>query len=320
MTEPIEMTSEENAFFKKYIPMLTLACCALSITLFIGINLERTPLTWEAYKRWGGPNETDIFNGSYWGLITSNFLHIEIWHIFFNIYWIWILGKKIEYESNKFFYGLLIITSALASSCIQLAFSNGTGIGLSGIAYAFFGFIYIKSLSEEEYKNYIDNRTSLLFMIWLVLCIVLTQTGTFNVANGGHIGGLLWGAALAYLSRFSFFKQWVGGLLVITIMVSSIFWSPFSIAWLSHESYKLHSEGKLDEAAVIYEKILAVDSDNTFARENLKVIQIYNLSLKAKELNQKGLYKEQVEVYKQILTIDSTNKWAKQWLEYLQVK
>lgn len=31
--------------------------------------------------------------GSYWGLVTSVFVHIQLWHIIFNIYWIWILAE-----------------------------------------------------------------------------------------------------------------------------------------------------------------------------------------------------------------------------------
>ncbi len=63
--------------FKKYIPVFTAICCLTSIILFIGINLEENLDTWDVYKKWGAPSVTDIFNGDYWGIITSNFLHTE---------------------------------------------------------------------------------------------------------------------------------------------------------------------------------------------------------------------------------------------------
>lgn len=98
-SQAIEQSSDQS--FKKYIPVFTLICCLISIVLYVGINLEEDPNTWEALYKWGAPSNFDIFKGNYWGLISSNFLHIEFWHIGLNLYWIWILGKKVEFESKK---------------------------------------------------------------------------------------------------------------------------------------------------------------------------------------------------------------------------
>src|SRR5215218_3895114 len=143
MEETLYQTTDK--IFKKYIPIVTASCCLTSIAIFIGINLEGKLDTWEAYKKWGAPSASDIFSGDYWGLLTTNFVHVEIWHIAFNLSWLWIFGKKIEFETNKVFYAFLILSSALVSSLAQLAFSDTTGIGLSGIGYALFGFLYVKS-------------------------------------------------------------------------------------------------------------------------------------------------------------------------------
>src|SRR5688572_26096970 len=119
MIDAIDLNQATGNPFKKYIPILTAICCLTSIVLFSGINLENNPDTWEIYRKWGAPSSTAIFNGSYWGLITSNFLHTEIWHIAGNLYWLWIFGKKVEFESSTFSYGLLILASALVSSVSQ---------------------------------------------------------------------------------------------------------------------------------------------------------------------------------------------------------
>ncbi len=318
MTETIEITqpTTDNSY-KKYIPILTAICCLTSIVLFVGINLEGKLDNWEVYKKWGSPSVTDIFNGSYWGPITSNFLHTELWHIAFNLYWLWIFGKKIEFESNKTFYGLLILSSALVSSLSELSFADTTGIGLSGIGYSLFGFIFVKSKTTEAYKNYLDKRTIRLFIFWLFLCIVLTKTKAWNVGNAAHIGGLLWGMTLAYISKFDTYKQWLFGLGLFSLLASSIFWNPYSTSWLSHHAYELHKNQKVDEAITIYKKILSRDPHNEFAKANLKQLEIHKLQEKALELHTSQKYKEARQVYNQILSIDPDEQWAKYYLKIL---
>jgi membrane associated rhomboid family serine protease len=317
MTEVIESEKQVDNNFKKYIPILTGICCLTSIVLFIGINLEDQLDSWEVYKKWGSPSSVEIFNGSYWGLITSNFLHTEIWHIAFNLYWLWIFGKKIEFETGKIHYGILILTSALVSSAGQLAFSDSTGIGLSGIGYSLFGYIFVKTKMTEEYKNYLSKQTINLFLLWLVLCIILTQTDAWSVGNAAHISGLAWGMFMAYSSKLDKLKQWAIGIVLLTVIVSSIFWTPFSISWLSHKAYELHSNKKEEEAMQIYKEILNREPDNEFAKENLKQIEIHKLEEKAYEFHSKEDYEEAKKIYNQILSIDKDNEWAKENLRMI---
>jgi membrane associated rhomboid family serine protease len=317
MAETIEIENSINDIFKKYIPVLTSICCLISIVLFIGINLEGALDNWDVYKKWGAPSFIDIFAGNYWGLITSNFLHTEIWHIAFNLYWLWILGKKIEFESGRIYYGTLIFTSALVSSTIQLAFSDSTGIGLSGIGYSLFGFILFKSRTTEQYKNYLDKRTIYIFIFWLVLCLILTHAKAWSVGNAAHISGLLWGFTMAYVSKLDYPKQWAIGTGLLSIIVSSIFWTPFSTAWLSHKAYALHVDEKEDEAMEIYKIILDREPNNEFAKENLRQIEIQKLEEKAYELHSKENYVEARKLYHQILSIDKDNEWARENLKII---
>lgn len=317
MTETTENNQSTDNSFKRYIPVLTSIICVLTVVLFVGINLEGNLDNWEVYKKWGAPSSTDIFNGSYWGLITSNFLHTEIWHLGFNLYWFWVFGKKIEFESTKGLYFFLILSSALVSSTAQLSFSDNTGIGLSGIGYSFFGFIYLKSKTTEVYKNYIDKKTINLFMFWLVLCIVLTQTKAWTVGNAAHIGGLLWGMTIAYISRFQIAKQVIISIVVLGLLTSMIFWTPFSTSYLSNKAYNLHKEQKIDEAISAYKKILDRDANNEFALENLKQLEIHKLSEKAIKFHTEQKYKEAREIYNEILLIDKEYEWAKENLKLL---
>lgn len=321
MDETVQATQTTiNDSYKKFVPVITYICCLVSVILFIGINLEEQLDDWTIYAKWGAPSSTDIFNGSYWGLISSNFLHVEIWHIAFNLYWLWIFGKKIEFESNKGFYVLLILSSAFVSSITQLSFTDSTGIGLSGIGYSLFGYILIKGKSDDAYKAYLDKKTIRLFLIWLVLCIVLTQFKLWEIGNAAHVGGIIWGMLIAFITRFASYKQWLIGVAVILVLTSSLFWNPFSTAWLSHQAYELHKNQKADEAMEVYKKIISRDPDNVFAKANLKQLEIHKLAEKAFEFHKNKKYREARQIYNQLLKFDSTDQWAKDNLNMLPVE
>jgi membrane associated rhomboid family serine protease len=318
MEETVSQISDNT--FKKYFPTVTVICCLASIILFVGINFEGDLDNWAVYKKWGGPSMTDIFSGDYWGLITSNFLHVEIWHIAFNLYWLWKFGKKIEFETNKLFYALLIFSSGLVSSLAQLAFSETTGIGLSGIGYALFGYLYVQSKTTIEYKNYLEKSTIKLFIFWLVLCVVLTMTGAWAVGNAAHIGGLLWGVMLAFLCRYTRYVQWVAGFSFVILLVILIFYNPFSTSYLSFQAYDLHKKQRVNEAIEVYKKILKRDPENQFAKVNLKQLDLQQLQEKALDLHKKQKYGEARKLYNQILSLDKDNQWAKENLYILPVE
>jgi len=36
----------------------------------------------------GAANMSDLADGRWWGLITAAFVHVDLWHVFFNMYWL----------------------------------------------------------------------------------------------------------------------------------------------------------------------------------------------------------------------------------------
>ncbi|NII28856.1 rhomboid family intramembrane serine protease [Pseudoflavitalea sp. X16] len=316
MIETFDVIPDTNPF-RKYFPLVTAACCLLCVILYVGINFEENKNTWEAYGKWGALSSADIFNGGIWSLFTSAFLHLEVWQIGFNLYWFWVLGKKIEFESGKPFYILLIVTAAFVGSVVQLSFSDSPGIGLAGVDYALFGYIYIKGKLTPEYKDYLNRVAVITLFGWIILCFVLARTNTWNLATGMLIGGLLWGMALAYLSKYNKLTQWALAISLIVVLTSTVFWSPFSTSWLAYRAYNLHQEQKLDEAVRLYKVILERDANNEFAKVNLKQLEVHKLEEQAHELQKKGQLKEARAICEQIIIKDANNTWAREMLEIL---
>lgn len=314
-TEQMNLFSSANSDStsnKKFTPSITLLVGFISIVLFVGINLEKTSENWDIYMKWGAPSAMDIYNGSYWGLITTNFLHTEIWHIGFNLFWIYIFGKKIEFESTKVHYIFLIISSAMISSFAQLGFADTTGIGLSGIAYAFFGFILIKGRITEEYRGFLEKKVIILFLVWLILCVFLTHFGIFKIGNAAHFAGFIWGMACAYFSKFKLPIQFALGGVLFGLIATSFWWNPLSTTWLSYQAFKLHENQQRDEAIVVYQEILRRDATNEFAAINLAELEKNKLYEKAYQFHKERDFINARKTYNEILKLDPDDKWVKE--------
>lgn len=309
-------SANARSAYKGYKPVLTIVCCLASLVLFIGFNIDGLS-SQEAYKKWGAPSFIDIFSGSYWGLITSNFLHTEWWHILFNLYWFWLFGKKIEFHSNKLFYGFLLLSAALTSSVAQMIVSGASGIGLSGIGYALFGFLLVRSRYDNAYKGFLTNRTITFFLFWILLCLVLTKTGVLAVGNGAHVAGLLWGILLGFSSMYRRQVFIPVSIVLLASLTAFAFLGKYSIAKRCYDAYQYHKNQEVDKAMVAYQNILKLDPTNEFGKENLLQLKIYKLSLAENESEARMKYDDARKRCNEILQLDRDNEWARAALSRL---
>ena len=86
----------------------------------------------------------------------------------------------------------IVLLFAAGSSAADYAVSFG-GIGLSGVIYGLFGLLWVLSRYNPD-RGAVDPNTDVVFTAWFFLCIVLTYTGSMNVANVAHGAGTAWAA------------------------------------------------------------------------------------------------------------------------------
>ena len=137
------------------------------------------------------------FGSEPWRLFSTHFVHVNIIHLWFNLSWIWSLGRAIEQRLGPMF---LIGTSAfimLGTSAVVQAFDRG-GIGLSGVVYGLWAMIFVAQRRCPILQGILDARTNQLMVLWFFFCIVATITGTFPVSNWGHGGGAVLGALVGW--------------------------------------------------------------------------------------------------------------------------
>lgn len=138
----------------------------------------------------GGPLE-GVAEGQWYRLVTSMFLHQEVWHIAFNMLGLWWLGGPLEAALGRARYLALYLLSGLAGSALTywLAAPNQGSLGASG---AIFGLLGATAVLMRR-LNY-DMRPVL---VLLALNLLFTFNPWGGIAWQAHVGGLIAGTLIA---------------------------------------------------------------------------------------------------------------------------
>jgi rhomboid protease GluP len=255
-------------------PWVTYAIMVLCIGIFLGVNSSKEPESWENLSKFGAPPSFSIWSGAWWALISSAFVHVALWHLAFNLYWLWALGSDMERAIGSLRYGAFVIGSAFVSSGCELAMSAETGIGASGVLYAIFGFMWLAKDRYPQFKEMVDSRTIAIFTIWLLGCIAATLAKVVPIANAAHVSGLAFGAGVAAAFVLRWRRRMVlAGIGVLTaIALVSLFWSPWPVNWLSFQAYKAHEAQDYPLALERYTQVITRDPTNVWAYENRSAV------------------------------------------------
>ncbi|MFF2007701.1 rhomboid family intramembrane serine protease [Streptomyces sp. NPDC058195] len=138
----------------------------------------------------GGPLE-GVAEGQWYRLVTSMFLHQEVWHIAFNMLGLWWLGGPLEAALGRARYLALYLLSGLAGSALTywLAAPDQGSLGASGAIFGLLG----ATIVLMRRLNY-DMRPVL---VLLAVNLVITFNPWGGIAWQAHVGGLIAGALIA---------------------------------------------------------------------------------------------------------------------------
>ncbi len=142
---------------------------------------------------WGGNFAPLTFNGEWWRMFSSMFLHMGFVHIAFNMAALWNMGQSAEELFGTRRFVNLYFISGFGGSCLSLLFNpgvlsagaSGAIFGVYGALFAFF-FAHRKEMGKEAFLAGTKSATA-----FLVLNIVLGLT--FGFDNFCHLGGLVSG-------------------------------------------------------------------------------------------------------------------------------
>ena len=184
--------------------MISLSIIIFSVAIFLvtgmGKNSDIVSKLLISEKMDGSLSE--VFDGQVWRIVTPIFLHFGWFHILFNMLWLHELGSQIEKRKGSPFIILFILATAIISNLTQFKFGSPDFGGMSGVVYALFGYVWIKSRFDPGDGLFINQSTELILLAWFFLCFLIP-----GIANWAHAGGLLTGSAWGYISAVRWNRQ-----------------------------------------------------------------------------------------------------------------
>ena len=177
---------------RKYMP--TLVFIALNVAFYvytsiIGGDFINTNYSVIAY--YGQVNYNVMYQGWYWQLITSMFVHVNIVHIFGNMFFLLIFGLRAEGLFSIGEYVSIYMLGGLAGNLLSLLFGPTLipSAGASGAIFSVFAAcaIYVRRSVGQSIMG------ALLYVFFLLFI-----SAAPNVNNLAHFGGLAVGLIIGY--------------------------------------------------------------------------------------------------------------------------
>ncbi|WP_167880591.1 rhomboid family intramembrane serine protease [Nocardioides guangzhouensis] len=165
----------------------------------------------------GGDWFPGVSDGAYHQLLTSTFLHVDVWHIGFNMLALWFLGPQLEMAIGRArFLALYLISGLAGSACVYwLAGEQTSTLGASGAVYGLMAALLVIAIKVGGQVQTI--------LMWIGLNVVLTIVGGFSWQ--GHLGGFVGGAAvmtlLVYSPRTHRATYQVAGIAAVALLVGA---------------------------------------------------------------------------------------------------
>lgn len=133
-----------------------------------------------------------VGHGQWWRLFSAAFLHYGIFHIGFNMWALYVVGRLLEPMLGRLRFIVLYVLSGVGGSLLSVLLGplNEQAAGASGAIFGLFGALFIVA----RHLNLATNG--------IVITIVANLIFTFAVPNidwRGHVGGLVVGTVVALI-------------------------------------------------------------------------------------------------------------------------
>jgi rhomboid protease GluP len=173
---------------------------APTATLIVAINLivfvlaERTGRTTspDTLLRFGAVWRVRVWQGEYWRLVTSMFLHIGVLHLAWNSYYGFRISAQVERAIGSGRFLVLYVLSGIAGSALSVIGHDAVSAGASGALFGLIGWqlVILRSRMGSLRAMWADPgvRSNL---TWIGGWFVLGAFAGFD--NYAHAGGLLFG-------------------------------------------------------------------------------------------------------------------------------
>lgn len=172
---------------------ITYVLIALNVIVYVYTSyLSGNPwqISEQVLEQYGGQVNSQVFNGQYWQLFTSMFVHVSIEHIVGNMLFLLIFGLRAEEMFDVKEYLAVYLLSGLAGNLLTLLFGPFmVSAGASGAIFGMFGATII-------YMRRAFNQSIMAALIFAFLFLMINIGQGVNVL--AHLGGLVVGLLFGY--------------------------------------------------------------------------------------------------------------------------
>lgn len=158
-----------------------------------------------------------VADGAVWQLLTSTFTHVQVWHIFFNMMALYLLGPQLELVLGRSRFAALYVLSGLVGSVAVywLAPTASLTVGASGAIFGLMGALLVLAYKVG------GNVQGLLTLLLIngAITVIGAQFISWQGHLGGFVGGVALGAVLVYAPQQRRTQVQVAGLAAVAAFV-----------------------------------------------------------------------------------------------------
>ncbi|WP_129715338.1 rhomboid family intramembrane serine protease [Pedobacter sp. SYP-B3415] len=150
------------------------------------------------YLQLGANNRELVLAGQVWRLVTYQFLHVGIWHLFLNMFALSYTGLMAENKMGSIRFLIIFLLSGICGGMVSVAdhehiFMLGASGSIMGMFGAFLALILNKAFEKHA------NQALLISTAIVCAFMLLNGLRSHQVDNAAHFGGFISGFIFSYL-------------------------------------------------------------------------------------------------------------------------
>jgi rhomboid protease GluP len=137
-----------------------------------------------------------IISGQYWRLVTPVLLHGSILHLGFNMYALYILGRRVEQFFGSLRFLALYIIAGITGNVFSFYFTAAPSLGSST---AVFGLLAAEGIFIYQHRELFGDQFKIALRQIIQVAVINILIGLSpGIDNWGHIGGLIGGVIFSW--------------------------------------------------------------------------------------------------------------------------
>lgn len=169
----------------------------INVVVFVIMYLLRTQTF---FLRYFGLVPQLVLKGYIWQLLTYLFIHGGFWHLFWNMFILWMFGAEIENYWGRREFLKFYLFCGIGSGLITFLFSLNSSIPVVGASGAIYAVLVAFALMFPDRLVYfyflIPIRAK--YFVWIIVAITFFSTLSPNISNISHLTHL-GGLAIGYI-------------------------------------------------------------------------------------------------------------------------